>query len=332
MSDRLRAVVVGVGHLGQHHARILAGMEDVELVGIVDSHPDRLEEVASRLEISAFGDASSLVDKVDFAVIATPTKTHREVAAPFLKAGKACLIEKPLAADSATCSAILADAQEGGAMVGVGHVERFNPAVRRAMELGIEPRFIEAHRLAPYTFRSTDVGVALDLMIHDVDLCLAWIGEKVVQVDSIGGATLSKSEDVVSARLRFANGAVANLTASRLSLSPMRRFRVFGPDCYVTVDSAKHYALLVRKTKDFGQQAIQEAAAAEDPKAGFARLLDVEELELPTEEPLAAELAAFADAVRNGIPHLVSGQDGMAAVEVIEQVQAAFREHSWGMD
>lgn len=332
MASALRAAVVGVGHLGQHHARILAELPDVELVGLVDVHQERGQEIAAKHGVPWFSSSDSLVPQVDFVVIAVPTSSHREAARPFLSRGKACLIEKPLAADTETCRQILQDAQDGGAMVGVGHVERFNPAVRRAMELEIAPRFIEAHRLAPYSFRGTDVGVALDLMIHDVDLSLAWIDDEVVSVDSIGGATLSPSEDVVSARLRFANGAVVNLTASRLSLKPMRRFRVFGPDCYVTVDSAAHYALLVKKSADFTQDAVERIAASENPQAGFQDLLHVEELDLPDEEPLVAELSAFADAVRNGQPHLVSGEAGLAAVQIVERIREALGPHPWGLE
>ena len=332
MASVLRAAVVGVGHLGQHHARILSELPDVELVGVVDACKDRGQEIAVKYGVPWFPSSDSLVHEVDFAVIAVPTISHREAALPFLSQGKACLIEKPLAADTETCRQILHDAEKGGAMVGVGHVERFNPAVRRAMELDIEPRFIEAHRLAPYSFRGTDVGVALDLMIHDVDLCLAWIDEEVVSVDSIGGATLSPSEDVVSARLRFSNGAVANLTASRLSLKPMRRFRVFGPDCYVTVDSAAHYALLVKKSVDFTPEAVKRIAASENPQAGFQNLLHIEELDFPDEEPLVAELRAFADAVRSGQPHLVSGEAGFAAVQVVERIREALGPHPWGLE
>ena len=258
-----------------------------------------------------------------------PTIVHRDVAGPLLRAGVHCLIEKPLAADVATCEAILADAEAGGAMVGAGHVERFNPAVLRAREAGVEPRFIEAHRLAPYSFRSTDVGVVLDLMIHDIDLAADWIGRELVSVDAVGGRTLSTSEDIVSARLRFDGGAVANLTASRLSLKPLRRFRVFGPDSYLSIDSKDRYALLVRKKDDFSAASMEAAAASEDPLAGFQGLLDIEELQLVDDEPLRAELAAFAAAVRDGGPPPVCGTDGLRAVAIAEQVLAAVAECSW---
>jgi predicted dehydrogenase len=325
----LKAAVVGVGHLGRHHARILADLEGVRLVALVDSDQQRGQEMANRYGCQWFATVDGLCDLVDFAVIATPTITHRDCAAPFLRAGKACMIEKPMASDVETCDAILADAEASGAMVGVGHVERFNPAVRRARELGIQPRFIEAHRLAPYTFRSTDVGVVLDLMIHDIDLCLAWIGSELTHVDAIGGATLSPSEDIVSARLRFANGSVANLTASRLSLKPMRRFRFFGPDSYVSIDSQDRYSLLVRKTDDFSKERVAEAAASANPMEGFQSLLAIEELELDDTEPLRAELQYFVEAVRGQEPHLVSGQDGRNAVRVAHQILQSLAQNPW---
>lgn len=327
---KLRAAVIGVGHLGRHHARILGSMPDVELVAVVDRDPAQGQAVAEKEGTTWRADLEGLEQELDFAVIAVPTVLHRECAAPLLRNGVACLIEKPMAPDPETCAAILADAEAGGALVGVGHVERFNPAVARAMALGIKPRFIEAHRLAPYTFRSTDVGVVLDLMIHDIDLALAWTGSEVVQVDAIGGATLSPSEDIVSARLRFADGAVANLTASRLSLKPMRRFRVFGPDNYLSADSQDRYALLVQKAEGFSKEAIAEAAQSANPIEGFRSLLDVEELVLDDDEPLSAELEAFTRAVRGEAPVPVSGADGAAAVQVAFRIMEALQDCGWG--
>ncbi len=328
-NKKLRAAVVGVGHLGRHHARILAGMADVDLVAVVDSNREQGENIAAKCGCPWQESLDGLEQELDMAVIAVPTVLHQACAAPLLRAGVACLIEKPMAPDPETCKAIIADAEAGGALVGVGHVERFNPAVRRAMELGIKPRFIEAHRLAPYTFRSTDVGVVLDLMIHDIDLALAWTGAEVTSVDAVGGATLSPSEDIVSARLRFDNGTVANLTASRLSLKPMRRFRVFGPDSYLSVDSQDRYALAVQKSENFSASAVEQAAASGNPLEGFRSLLDVEELELNDDEPLGAELESFVAAVRGEAEVAVSGQAGRQAVEVAFRIMAELEDCGW---
>lgn len=330
MARTLQGVVFGVGHLGRHHARILAGMPGVALLAVVDPDPERGRAAAARHGCAWHPDAAALAQRPDFAVVAAPTSLHRAVAGGLLRAGIHCLVEKPLAASVEDCRALIADASAGGATLAVGHVERFNPAVRRAMELGIVPRFIEAHRMAPYPFRATDVGVVLDLMIHDLDLALAWTGSEIVSVDAVGGATLSASEDIASVRLRFANGAAANLTASRLSLKPLRRFRVFGPDCYVSVDSRDRYALLVRKAPGFDAAAVEAAAHASDPQAAFRALLQTEELTLQEDEPLRAELEDFVGAIRERRAPLVGGADGLRAVAAAHEVLAALaRDPSW---
>jgi predicted dehydrogenase len=331
-SPPTRVAVLGVGHLGRHHARILGELPEAELVAVVDPDEARGRELADLNRCRWQPTAEGLADEVEAAVVAVPTTLHLKVAGPLLAAGVACLVEKPLAPDPATCRALVEAARDGGALLGTGHVERFNPAVRRAMELGIRPRFIEAHRLAPYTFRSADVGVVLDLMIHDIDLALAWTGSEVVEVDAVGGASLSPAEDICSARLRFADGAVANLTASRLSLKAMRRFRIFGPDCYLSVDSQDRQALLVRKAAGFSTEAVAEAAASTDPVAGFKGLLDVEELTIGADEPLRAELQAFLAGVRGDAPLPVSGEDGMRAVEVAFRIMEALEASSWSLE
>ncbi|HEX9793261.1 MAG TPA: Gfo/Idh/MocA family oxidoreductase [Planctomycetota bacterium] len=325
----LRAAVVGVGHLGRHHARILAGLDGVQLLAVADPDAERGQALAARHGCRWQADRRGLESEVDFAVIAVPTVQHRECAADFLRAGVACLVEKPLAADPAEAAAIVADAEAGGALLGTGHVERFNPAVRRAMELGVQPRFVEAHRLAPYPFRSTDVGVTLDLMIHDLDLLLAWTGETPETVDAVGGSVLSATEDIVSARLRFASGTVANLTASRLSLKPMRRFRVFGPDCYLSVDSQDRYALLVKKSAGFSPEAVAAASRADDPVGAFRGLLHIEELQISEDEPLRAELEAFVAAVRENREPPCTGRDGLRAVELAHRVTTAMGDSVW---
>ena len=325
----LRAAVLGVGHLGRHHARILSELEGVRLTAVVDPDEERGRGIAQRYGCDWRSQRDGLAGEIDFAVVSVPTVRHRECAAELLRAGVACLIEKPLAPDPETCAAILADARAGGALLGVGHVERFNPAVRRAMELGIEPRFIEAHRLTPYSFRSTDVGVVLDLMIHDLDLILAWVRRPVLSIDAVGGSVLSSSEDIVSARIRLEGGVVANLTASRLSLKPMRRFRVFGPDCYVSVDSQDRYALLVTKAATASTEAIAAAARSDDPVSSFRELLQVEELSLDDDEPLRAELLAFAEAVRSGTPAPVTGEDGAEAVRLATEIRESLKDSLW---
>lgn len=330
MAADLRTAVFGVGHLGRHHARILASMPGVQLCAVVDPDAGRGQAAAARHGCTWHSEPSRLAGCLDLAVIAVPTTLHAEVAAPLLRAGVACLVEKPMAPTPAECRQLIDAAAAGGATLAVGHVERFNPALRRAMDLGIRPRFIEAHRMSPYPFRATDVGVVLDLMIHDLDLALSWTGSEISSVDAVGGSTLSTTEDIVSVRLRFADGSAANLTASRLSLKPLRRFRVFGPDSYVSVDSRDRYALLVRKAPHFSRAAVDAAADAPDPEAAFRSLLQIEELQLDDDEPLRAELEDVVAAVTGGHAPRVGGADGLRAVEAAHRVlEALALDPSW---
>jgi predicted dehydrogenase len=325
----LNAAVVGVGHLGRHHARILSELEGVKLVAVIDPNEEQGNAVATGCGAKWLPELDGIEDQLDMAVIAVPTVLHEKCAGPLLDAKVACLIEKPMAPDPDACQRIMDRATANNTFVAVGHVERFNPAVRRAIDLGIEARFIEAHRLAPYSFRSTDVGVVLDLMIHDIDLANAWTQSQVVAVDAVGGATFSPSEDIASARISYANGAVANLTASRLSLKPMRRFRVFGPDSYLSVDSQDKYALLVKKSDNFSPQLMQDLMMSDNPQAEFGKLLDIEELHLNDDEPLRAELSEFIAAVAGNESKVVTGEEGMHAVAVAHQVMQALLDCKW---
>ncbi|MBC8370443.1 MAG: Gfo/Idh/MocA family oxidoreductase [Planctomycetes bacterium] len=326
----LNVAVIGVGHLGRHHARILSEISSVNLAAVVDPNQQQGETVAASCNTQWRSELNGLEHEIDMAIVAVPTVLHEKCTMPLLNAKVACLIEKPMAPDPETCQRILDCAKLNDTFVAVGHVERFNPAIKRAIELGIDARFIEAHRLAPYSFRSTDVGVVLDLMIHDIDLANAWTGSEVVAVDAVGGATFSPSEDIASARISYANGAVANLTASRLSLKPMRRFRVFSPDSYLSLDSQNKYALLVKKADNFSQEMMAKIMGSENPQAEFGNLLDIEELHLDDDEPLRAELTEFIAAVQGKESSVVTGTEGMQAVTVAHQVMKALSDCQWG--
>ncbi len=333
--SRLRVAVVGVGYLGRIHARILAANPAAELVGVVDSNEERAREVAAELGCLAAGGVEDLPGELDAVTVVVPTRDHARVAVPLLERGVACLVEKPLAEDLEQADRILAAAERGGATLTVGHVERFEPGVRKVRELGLVPRFIECHRLSTFSFRSMDVGVVHDLMIHDLDLVLHFMGSEVVDMDAAGGAILTDREDVASVRLVFANGARANVTASRVSLSPMRRFRLFSASSYVSLDFTKNYGLLVRKGP--GWEKGREDLRTKDPRelaqrANFLTgdLLEVLELELEGEErPLQAELDSFLTCVASGEAPEVSGADGRAALELAERIRAAIRTQVW---
>src|SRR4051794_28120521 len=222
MVNRLRVGVVGVGHLGQHHARVLASMPDAELVAVADSRLDQADAVATRCGCAAAADYRELFGKVDAVSIAVPTFLHREVAGAFLSRGIPAMVEKPLAGSLAEAEALVSLARGGGVVLQVGHIERFNPALSALSQLAIRPKYITAERLSTYTFRSTDIGAVLDLMIHDIDLVLSLIPAPVRSVSAVGVCLFGEHEDVANARIEFDDGAVANLTASRASYAAMR--------------------------------------------------------------------------------------------------------------
>ena len=335
MSSPLRVAVVGVGHLGKIHAKIYAESPRAELVAVVDSDPKRAAAVAEEYGCRVEKDWKELPGQVDVVSVVVPTQHHASVAVELLEAGVACLVEKPLASSVEEAQTILDAAERSGANLTVGHVERFQPGVRRVREMGLRPRFIECHRLSAFSFRSTDIGVVHDLMIHDLDLILDLVGSEVVELDAVGGAILTAREDIASVRLVFANGARANVTASRASLAPMRRFRLFSPDSYVSLDFTKNYGLMVRKGE--GWEDARERLQNCDP-AELAQLTDsltedmmnVIELELQGEErPLQAELDSFLRAVAEGRPPEVTGLDGFRALELADRIRDAIAASRW---
>lgn len=330
-----RVAVIGVGHLGSIHARILAGNPAARLEFVVDADGERAGALAQELGCGALADAGDLPDGLDAAIVAVPTALHAAVAVPLLERGVACLVEKPLASSVEEADRILAAARGSGAVLAVGHVERFQPGLRKVRELGLSPRFIECHRLAPFSFRSTDVGVVHDLMIHDLDLVLDLVDSEVASLDAAGGAILTDTEDIASVRLVFENGARANVTASRASLEPMRRFRMFSSEAYVSLDFHKNYGLFVRKGPgwDEGREALRTLSPKELAERGDLveqGLIEVAELELSAEErPLQAESASFLRSVALGLPPEVSGEDGRRALELADRIRGAIQSQAW---
>ena len=332
-AERLRVAVVGVGHLGRIHARILAGREDAELVAVVDADAERAAKIAQELSCPTLNTPEQLPEQLDAAVIAVPTRVHAAVACPLLERGVSCLVEKPLALDPTQGQAILAAAERGAARLAVGHVERFQPGVRMLRELGMRPSFVECHRLSPFSPRSLDVGVVHDLMIHDLDLVLDLVGSPVESIDAAGGAILTPREDVASVRLVFANGARANVTASRASLKPMRRLRLFSREGYVSLDFTENYGLLVKKGPRWEEGRAELAGI--DPtrfrEAGGdwmqSGILETRELDLGgMERPLQAELDSFLACVREGRPPEVDGEDGLRALQLAARIADAIAE------
>jgi predicted dehydrogenase len=331
--SRLRLGVVGVGHLGKHHARLLQGL-DCELVGVVDPEATARAYAQATFGVQAFAEPQDLLGKVDAVSVVVPTARHLEVASLFLANGVDVLVEKPIARTAAEGQALVDLAAQHGRILQVGHVERFNPALQGIESIGRSARYIESHRLAPFSFRSTDIGVVLDLMIHDLDLVLALVQSEIVSVEAFGGAVFTPAEDMASAILKFANGAVAHLTANRVALKPMRRMRVFSKAGYASLDFQTGQGLVVTKAPgwDFGKldvEALDRAQMGDLWKFVFDGLLQVQNLELNTGNPLQAELQAFLAAVRDRSVPVVTGADGVAAVAAAERVIEAIAKNRW---
>ena len=329
----LRAAVVGVGAFGRHHARIWREMASrgVRLVGLVDLDTAGPRPVAERLGVPLVRRVEDLPEPVDVASIAVPTTHHRRVAEPLLRRGVHCLVEKPLAGSSADAEALVAAAEAGGALLQVGLVERFNPVLGAVARLGSPPVFLEAHRLAPYPARSADVGVVMDVMIHDLDILNHLVGEEAVRVEAVGVAVVGPHEDIANARITFPSGAVANVTASRVSQQRMRRIRIFGAEAYLALDYDRREALLSRRSahgrpngsgNGNGNGSRSALSLAAEPPRHLAPedLFDVEAIPIPPAEPLGAEIAALVDAVRGRRTPEPSGVAGIRALRLAERI------------
>ena len=332
----LKVGVVGVGHLGRHHARILASMPGVDLVGVVDHRLDQAETVARNCgdSVQALTDHRKLFGQVDAVSIAVPTRFHRAVAGDFLERGIPCMVEKPLATTLLEAEEIVALADARSVPLQVGHIERFNPALAALDGLAFRPKYIAAERLGTYTFRSTDIGVVLDLMIHDIDLILSLIAAPVRSVAAVGVGVFGGFEDVANARIEFEDGCVANLTASRTSFQAVRKMRLFAPEGYVTLDFATKQGTLVRPSDrlrrgeiDLDGLDLAQPAAVRDRL--FGKILRVDQVQGEGREPLALELEDFVQAVRTGSRPRVTGHDGLRAVALADLVLKSLTTHAW---
>jgi predicted dehydrogenase len=306
-----RAGVIGVGALGRHHARVWAGLPGARLVGVFDANPARAAEVAAHHGCRAFGDAEGLLAEVDAVSVAVPTADHHALGRLSLDRGKDVLLEKPMTTTLAEADDLMALAAARGAILQVGHIERFNPATEVLLSAGKGARFVEVHRLGSFSPRSLDVDVVLDLMIHDLDIVLSLDGSEPVQIEAVGVPVLTPRVDIANARLRFASGLIANLTASRVSQEKVRKFRVFAPRTYVSADFTAREAEVYRL----------EADEAGKPRIASARL------GAPDREPLRLQIEAFARAVRDRSRPVVPGEDGRRALAlahaILERMAAA---------
>jgi predicted dehydrogenase len=318
----MRVAVLGSGHLGREHARVYAAMPDVELLGVFDTDPERAAAAAEYAKCPVLRDRAALLEGADAVSICVPTPAHAEEAAACLEAGLHVLIEKPITTDVASGRRICELARQRERVLQVGHVERFNPAMLAAAPHLARPRFIESQRLAPFGRRGADVAVVLDLMIHDLDLVLACVDDEVESVDASGVAVLSGNTDIANARVRFRNGCVANLTASRISMEKVRKIRFFQPDRYVSVDLLAGRVGALRARPGFDAAAFQ-AALQRGENPDWHDAIEPIDVRVEPAEPLQLELAAFVRSARDGTPPWVSGEQAVRALEVAVAVERA---------
>jgi predicted dehydrogenase len=319
--------------MGRHHARVYHELPEAELLGVVDSDLARAQAIAAPYNVPALASIEPLLDKVKAVTVAVPTVAHLAVARPLLERGIAVLIEKPLAPDSETCRTLIESATRGRALLQVGHSERFNPVVRAMTRMQVRPQFIETHRISPFTFRSADIGVVMDMMIHDIDIVLSLVRARPARVDAVGVSVLARHEDICNARVTFEGGCVATLTASRLALKTERKIRIFSTEAYLSLDYQKKVGIAIKKDAnlDLLKLAREKDASDLSQLAGvdFGSLVKVEPLQVDDVEPLRAEIQSFLTAVRTGSEPEVSAEDGAAAVDLAERIVAAVQEHDW---
>lgn len=325
--------VVGVGHMGRHHARIYHELPQSRLAAVVDANFARAQEVAAKYGAAAFAHIKDLPETVKAVTVAVPTVHHVAVGTELLRRGIDVLIEKPLAASVEEAQTLMECARTQGRVLTVGHTERFNPVIRAVQSMGIQPRYVETTRISPFSFRSADIGVVSDMMIHDIDIVLHLIRSRPVRVDAVGVNVLAKHEDVANARVVFGNGSVATLAASRLAMKTERRLRAFSETAYLSLDYHKKTGVAITKAANLDLLAMAAQGKFDDisqmANVDFGSMVKVEPLIVDEVEPLRAELEAFLDSVASGKPPAVSAEDGVAAVKLASDIVSALNAHRW---
>ena len=331
---QLRTAVVGAGKMGQIHAKVLSKLPQSRLVAIVDIQSDKAKKLAKEYKCNSFTDSRELIGKVDAVTIAAPTKSHLQLAEIFVANKIPVLIEKPLAASAAEGQIIVALAEKNNTVVAVGHSERCNPVVQAMKRLKIEPKFIEAVRISPYPFRSTDIGVVLDVMIHDIDIILALAQSPVKKVDAVGVNVVADFEDICNARITFENGCIANVTASRLALKTTRKIRVFSRQAYLSLDFLKKEGVVIKTDPNIDVvkwiRQKQDEGNFDFAGINWPDLLHIEQLDIDDREPLRVEQEAFLNAVADGNSRPeVTAAEGLAALQCAEAILKSLKEHKW---
>lgn len=331
--------VVGVGRMGRHHARTFNNLDLTKLVAVVDFDEERAETVADEYGCKAYTSVAQLLEncpEVRAATVAVPTQYHADSAYPLMEKGVACLVEKPIAGSVKEAAGLADYAKQQDCVLQVGHTERFNPAVRGVAAMDITPRFLEVTRVSPMTFRSLDVGVVMDMMIHDLDVVLSLVGRPIVDVQAVGISVLGEHEDICDARLTFEGGCVATLKGSRVALKTERRLRLFSEDAYVSLDYGSREGIVVQKTAnaealDDVRAKLQAGADLSDVNYMDLVTIDQLEMDIPADEAdqLTAQAKAFVNAIRSGTKPVVTAEQGYAAVDAAERIVSAIQSHAW---
>lgn len=332
--SRLQLAVVGTGHLGKIHARLASAADEIDLKAIVEPDADTRQRVAEEFQTTPLADCRELFGLVDAAIVASPTSTHFEVVTELLRGGVHVLVEKPITTTVQEADELVSLARQQQLVLQVGHVERFNPAFTAVREKLEDPKFIEARRLSGYTFRSTDVGVVLDLMIHDLDAILSLVQSPVEDVQALGVSVMGHHEDVVNARLRFASGCIANVTASRVSYENQRAMQVFTPQACATIDFGNRQSTLVEPAETILERTFElnslTASDRDDYRERlFSTLLNKQELPPQEVNAIEQEQLDFAQAIASGTEPQVTGRDGRDALAVAHEILAKVEAHQW---
>jgi predicted dehydrogenase len=333
---KIRTAVIGAGKMGAIHTKVYNQLPQSDLVAVVDTDIDKARKLARKYRCSASAEASGLLGKVDAVTIATPTSAHYELAKFFIENGVAVMIEKPLASDASQGREIVELAGNRSVVAAVGHSERCNPVVQAMKRLKISPRFVESTRISPYPFRSTDIGVVLDVMIHDIDIILSLAASKVERIDAVGiGVIDPDKEDICNARIVFENGCIANVTASRLALKTERKVRVFSRQAYLSLDYFGKTGTIIKADTDNIElinkiRQLKHGGTFDLLKTDWTKLVHYEKLQIDDKEPLRIEQEAFLRAVsdRTLAPE-VSAEEGLAALECAEKILASIKKHKW---
>jgi len=339
MNSPLRVAVIGAGHMGRHHVRIYGELDGCELVAVVDKDLGRANDFAAKHGGKGYASVADVPGELDAVTVAVPTVYHAEVAIPLLERGVAVLVEKPLAPDAISGRQLLDASKRSGSLLQVGHSERFNPVVQAMLRMEVTPRFIETHRISPFTFRSADIGVVFDMMIHDIDIVLHLVKRRDYDINAAGVAVLGPCEDVANARVQFGGRgkdaeAVVNMTASRLALKTERKIRVFAPTGYLSMDYQAKSGVAIKFADNLDVIKMARERNFEDlsqmAHLDFGSMVKIEPLQVDDKEPLRMEIETFIESVRTGSDNGVSAEDGLAAVEMAERITHAVKDLDWG--